>query len=169
MSQSVVLANESQDAYAELLADYLSRFSPQGSAELDLVHEIASTRWRLRRIVRMDSAIFDRQMEQSLETDPTSAEAAAFEALAANSKPLAMLGRYENRLRRNYEKALVELRALQTARKSAEEEKEQNEPKPKARQAAATTASRVISPLPSSSPMSVSEEHAASPSTRSNR
>ncbi len=126
-SATVVLASESPEEYAELLSDYLHRYAPVGTAELDLVHEIAAARWRLRRIVRMESAIFDRQIELSLEA---SSDADPALALAENLKPITMLGRYENRIRRSYEKALVELKALQTTRKSTEEANKQNEPKP---------------------------------------
>ena len=129
-STTVVLVNESSEEYAGLLADYLSRYAPEGPAEIDLIHEIAATRWRLRRIVRMESSLFDRQIEAALDASPDAdLDIAALDTLAGNSKPLALLGRYESRLRRSYEKALLELKALQTARKQAEETNEQNEPK----------------------------------------
>ncbi len=154
-SSVVVLAHESQDEYAELLADYLVRFQPAGSAEVDLVHEIAANRWRMRRIVRMESAIFDAQMDRLEQASPglapSTIELQAFEALAQNSKSLNMLGRYENRLRRSYEKALKELREPQSKRQEQNEPNEEPAPASRLLSPASCLLPPVSYPLPSAS------------------
>lgn len=131
-SNTVVLASESTEEYEELLADYIRLYQPAGPVELDLVHEIASTRWRLRRILRIEAAAFDQAIERAAEENPDCAESTAFENLAGNSKTLGMLNRYEGRLRRAYERAVAELRRLQAERIAAEQtqvhQMVQNEP-----------------------------------------
>lgn len=131
-SQTVVLASESQEEYNELLSDFLRRYQPAGPVETDLVHEIAATRWRLRRILRLETAAFDQVIERAIEENPEATESEALENLAS-SKTLSMLDRYEGRLRRGYERAVAELRRIQSERAAAAEtelsELEQNEPK----------------------------------------
>lgn len=105
-SQTVVLASESQEEYNELLSDFLRRYQPAGPVETDLVHEIAATRWRLRRILRLETAAFDQAIERAIEENTEATESEAFENLA-NSKTLSMLNRYEGRLRRGYERAVA--------------------------------------------------------------
>lgn len=118
-SHTVVLATESQEEYDQLLFDYIRLYQPVGPIEQDLVHEVAATRWRLRRILRIEAAAFDNAIERAAEEDPETAETAAFENLTAHSGPLRMLSRYEGRLRRAYERATVELRRIQSERISA--------------------------------------------------
>lgn len=132
-SSTVVLATESQEEYDQLLADYIRLYQPAGPVEQDLVHEIASTRWRLRRILRLESAAFDNAMERAAEENPDSAESQAFESLIGESGVLRMLDRYEGRLRRSYERAVGELRRIQAERIAAAQTELlpllQNEPK----------------------------------------
>lgn len=120
-SNTVVLRTESQEEYDQLLFDYIRLYQPVGPIEQDLVHEIAATRWRLRRILRMEAAAFDNAIERAAEENPDTAESVAFEDLAENSKALRMLNRYEGRLRRAYERAATELRHIQAARVAAEQ------------------------------------------------
>lgn len=115
-SHAVVLATESKEEYEELLSDYMRHYQPAGPIEQDLVHEIAAARWRLRRILRIETAAFDGAMERAAEENPETAESTAFETLTGNGKTLAMLNRYEGRLRRAYERAIVEIRRIQAER-----------------------------------------------------
>lgn len=131
-SKTVVLATESHEEYDQLLFDYIRLYQPVGPIEQDLVHEIASTRWRLRRILRIETAAFDNAIERAVEENPDADESTALENLAEKSSALRMLNRYEGRLRRAYERAAVELRSIQNARIAAEQpcmpEPAQNEP-----------------------------------------
>ncbi len=102
---------------------------PRIPFERDLVHEIVCSRWRLRRIERMECALMSQAVEQQLEilgedADIATAEALAFFELAENSKGLRLIERYSRSLRRSYEKASQELDRLQRERA------EQNEPEP---------------------------------------
>lgn len=120
-SHAVVLATESHEEYEQLLADLFHVYRPADMVEFDLVHEIAATRWRLRRILRIETAAFDQAIERAVEENSDAAEATAFEALA-NSKTLSTLNRYEGRLRRAYERATAELRRIQAERTAVQNE-----------------------------------------------
>lgn len=61
-SKAVVLANESQEAYDELLATIRREWQPQGPTENDLVRDMADARWRLRRIKAIETAVLDSEM-----------------------------------------------------------------------------------------------------------
>jgi hypothetical protein len=124
-----VLPGESQAEYDAFLRSFIHQFSPVNPIERDLVDEMASSRWRLRRIARMENALMQQAINKQVEAlgpgaDPDFAQALALADLAENSKGMRMLDRYSRTLRRSYEKAHQELLALQSSRP------EQNEPEP---------------------------------------
>src|SRR3974390_1080125 len=57
-SKQVVLPGEDPEAFERLRADYTRRFRPQGDAEVELVETIAASSWRLKRIIRIENALF---------------------------------------------------------------------------------------------------------------
>ena len=126
-SKVVVLANESQEEYDDLLWDYVRHYQPIGAIELDLVHEIAANRWRMRRCLRLESAALDAAFEQNPD--------AVLDGAFGPNGAIRTLSRYEGRLRRAYERATAELRRIQSERiaeaeaKRANTPEERNEPK----------------------------------------
>jgi hypothetical protein len=138
-SSRVVLPGESQEEYDRLEAAFMNRFKPHDELEQELVHEMASARWRLRRIEAMEVAIFNKAFKQQREllgpdADPAEVRDAAY-AEVAESKSLRMLSRHQSQLRRAYEKAWKELGLIQEHRnQEAAEDAEielQNEPRPR--------------------------------------
>jgi hypothetical protein len=140
-----VLQNESPEIFNQLLDCCIRRFQPQDELEMELVHEIAAARWRLRRLWTIETAMFDAEMDRQAERlsrefvsfDEPTRQAEAFTALATENRGLALLTRYESRLRRAYEHAVESLHRLQQERAEAGEparnENLQNEPsKPEA-------------------------------------
>ena len=83
--------------------------------------EIAASRWRMRRLIVMEKAVIESEMERVLAnkenpvTHPQIARMRAFTAVAG-SPAMKQIHRYENRLRRASEKAQKELEAVQTER-----------------------------------------------------
>ena len=63
-SKSLVLSNESHAAYDKLRLEYVNRFQPYDGVEMDLVDDMVSARWRLRRIAIMQTAALDLQMDK---------------------------------------------------------------------------------------------------------
>ena len=114
------------------MASFISRFKPYDEVEHELVHEMASARWRLRRIEAMEAALFRKAFKGQQEAlgpdaDPIEVQDAAY-AEVAESKSLRMLSRHQSQLRRCYEKAWRELELIQENRVAESEEDFQNEP-----------------------------------------
>ena len=114
----LVLRNESGENWESLLAACIRCFTPQDAFEAELVAEIAAARWRMRRAWAVETSLFDSQMEKQdaslRETrgealDESTRLAAAFTALADETKSLNLVTRYETRLRRSFESALDRL------------------------------------------------------------
>jgi hypothetical protein len=122
----VVIPGESQEEFDILHADFVAHYLPSGEMETDLVFEIASSRWRLRRLQQMESDFYAtaiRMKQEAMGEDVTVEEARAqvFYELSMNPKPLNLFHRHSTRLRRSYEKALKELHQLQQERAAAED------------------------------------------------
>jgi hypothetical protein len=136
-SRVVVLTNENPVAWQDLLQSYITHWNPVSQVELDLVHDIVGARWRLNRVLALESAGLDLEMDKqrpeverkySRIDEPTRC-ALAFHALAESSPSLAILGRHETRLRRIIDRATAELRRLQNERINANTANSSNEPK----------------------------------------
>lgn len=135
-SARVVLPHESQEDYDRLQASLVRRFTPYDEMERALVHQMASSLWRLNRIEEMEAALFHIAFGQQQEllgpdADPQEVRIAAY-AEVAESRGLRMLSRHQGQLRRAYEKAWKELEILQQRRSQEPtddfEACEQNEP-----------------------------------------
>ena len=131
----VVIPGESQEEFDTFYADFVAHYRPTGEMETDLVFEIASSRWRLRRVQQMESDFYATAIRVQMEAmgeDATLEEARAqvFYELAMNPKPLNLFHRHSTRLRRSYEKALKELQQLQQEKAAAKDAENgvQNEP-----------------------------------------
>ena len=111
-SQQIVMPGEDQSAFDLLRQDYLNRLRPQGPAEIELVETLAASSWRLKRIIRLETALLSGES-----TDPC--------------KAISLLMRYENQLNRSYTLAMQRLEALQQARAAASKSPAlRNEPTP---------------------------------------
>jgi hypothetical protein len=114
-----VLQNEKKEGWDRMLAVCNEAFLPVTDYERELVEEIAAARWRLRRAWTVETGLFDIEMDRQApaleETwdafDEGTRLASAFTALADETRSLALLSRYETRLRRNFERAVSNLQA----------------------------------------------------------
>src|SRR5579864_5254059 len=130
------LTNENQGLLKELLQDYLTRLLPTDMVELRLVEQVALAAFRLERIVSMETALFDREMDEQTKQrekefpkmDPAAVFALAFKSLADNSKSLHLYLRYEVMLTRQYDRAMKQLIALRTKFPAPQEAELPNEP-----------------------------------------
>ncbi len=134
-AKTLVLSNESQSKFDELLDSFIQKFLPQDAVELELVTEMVAARWRLRRIWLIQTTTLDYQMDKmeeelsgkfTLLTEPTRLSL-AFTTLANQEKSLQLLLRYESAYRRMYNQAQRDLLKL---RESEPSKKIPNEPKP---------------------------------------
>ena len=116
-----VLDHESQDDFQILLDAHVDRFQPADDVELELVHAMAITRWRIRRVAELETellenkvALCQRDIEGEFDTIGDAGRAAyAFEKLADDGKAMALLIRYETSLARLYERTSKQLEELQ--------------------------------------------------------
>ena len=112
--RTLCLSNEDQTRLDELVARWTAKLQPRDEAELEMVHEIAAHRWRLQRSWTIETATLDTEMDRRAEAlngryqrfDEPVRLAEAFQSLADGSQSLDVLGRYEYRLRRQFERAL---------------------------------------------------------------
>jgi len=124
-ARTVVLSNENGDEYNVLLNSYVEELQPAGPIEMDLVLEMANAKWRQRRLCKIESELFDRQMDKQKEElneaylsyDEVFEHTFAFQKLS-ESVSLQMLNRMESRLERTYSRALNNLLRLRRLRES---------------------------------------------------
>jgi hypothetical protein len=119
-SKAVVLSNESQSHFDELHLTYVREFEPKSGVEMDLVDQMVSAQWRLRRIWRMQTAALDLKMDQQEaeiakafhQIDQTTRTAVAFTAMANEAKALDLFLRYETAYTRMHQRAMNSLSKL---------------------------------------------------------
>jgi len=127
LTASVLLDGESGEHFNLLLADFTDQFQPQTGVETDLVEVMAIARWRLRRLLAIETHLFDletiRRQEQ-IDEDFTGMGhddrlAFVFQKLSDTGNSLTLLIRYESSINRSYDKALKHLLQLQSSRQTS--------------------------------------------------
>lgn len=125
-SREVVLASESIEVYDQLLEDLTKTFNPEDPFEKILVMRIAQCTWRLQRITRIESQLFDCGAQDS-ENHPIFAGIGirfgcrppgigdVFKPLAS-SNTLSNLMKYEAHCERALARALRDLERIQILR-----------------------------------------------------
>lgn len=129
--RTLCLSNEDQSCLDRLVARWIAKLQPRDEAELEMVHEIVAHRWRLQRSWTIETATLDAEMDvqsaaldrQHRRFDEPVRLAKAFQSLSDKSSSLDVLGRYEYRIRRQFERALTDyLRLRELIVESIEEE-----------------------------------------------
>src|SRR5262245_56392741 len=103
----VVLATESREAYEAIKADTIAHYLPANEEELEIVADLVDARWRLHRLITMETAALDDAITKQTGAAGATRAALAFSALADNSRGLSLLHRHEGRMRRAVERALT--------------------------------------------------------------
>ncbi|HEV2114088.1 MAG TPA: hypothetical protein VGR50_08040 [Terriglobales bacterium] len=121
----VVLPSEDQAAYQAHSRRFLDDFQPKGALESQLVQTLIDTTWRLNRIPAIETNYLTLGITQNLEkinADHPEARAALAmaRALDRQSRALANLSIYEQRLSRLFERTLKQLREIQAERRANE-------------------------------------------------
>jgi hypothetical protein len=101
-SQIVVMPTEELEAYQSHLRSFTEEYDPKGATESDLVQALADASWRLNRVVALETNLL---MVGDLESQ---------------SKALANLSMHSQRLSRQFERTVTQLRALQKIRLAKE-------------------------------------------------
>jgi hypothetical protein len=124
--QTIVLPTEDQAAYQRHSQAFLDEYQPKGATESQLIQSIIDTSWQLNRAAAVETNLFSlgiTEMEDRISASHPDAEAALSMALAfrENSRAFANLSIYRQRLTRQFERTLEQLRQIQTERRKNEE------------------------------------------------
>ncbi len=95
--QIVVMPTEDPGAYRSHVNSFTGEYDPEGATEAHLVQALADASWRLNRVVALEANL-----------------------LAADFKALANLSLHSQRLSRQFERTVAQLRDLQKIRRSKE-------------------------------------------------
>jgi hypothetical protein len=124
--QIILLTDADRAAYEKHCQGYHQSFAPRGPVEIDLVQAVADDRWRLKHAACLESSIFADGITQPDEV--TSGNAEVDTALAqgrvwiSKGGNLQLLGLYESRIQRRFERNMGQIRTLQAERKASLEE-----------------------------------------------
>ena len=116
--QIVVMPSEDLAAYQRHVKKFTDQYHPADATESQLVQTLADSAWRLNRAAALESNILTLPVRGEDAIQDTMAIAAAFEQ---QSKALANLSLHSQRLSRQFERAVTQLRELQKARRDIEE------------------------------------------------
>jgi hypothetical protein len=121
-SQLVVMPTEDLEAYRSHLKSFLDEYHPQGATEASLVQALADASWRLNRVAAMETNLLMLGAASAPDafTDPIRDAMAMVAALESRSKTLANLSMHTQRLSRQFEKTVTQLRDLQETRRIQE-------------------------------------------------
>jgi hypothetical protein len=123
-AETIVLENEKEDEFIELLNELLDEHQPQTPTETIMVEAIAAARWRQDRIWGMQKVAFDHDVSSS-PSDSNSPPLRAVLALRVspeNIRTHELLLRYEIAFDRQISRALLRLQQLQDRRARRKEE-----------------------------------------------
>lgn len=121
-SQTVLLDDESSEAFTELLAAMKEEHQAETPTEQSLIETMAVARWRQRRVWSMETAGLAHEIRhpEFLDGEDTATLAfIAFRKLTDETRALELLGRYEARYDRQFRGALKTLLTLRAEQKRA--------------------------------------------------
>ena len=113
-SRSPVLATEDPAAYQRHCRQFLDEYQPATPTETQFTQQLADTAWRLNRIPLLEAALLDRAANP-----PTDQARIDFDIVDAH-RALATLGMHGQRLSRQFQKTLDQLREIQADRAERE-------------------------------------------------
>ncbi len=123
--QIVVMPTEDMNAYQLHLASFTDEYSPKGATEANLVQALADTSWRLNRVAALETNLLTLGIANPspFSDAPQQIQDAMsiVSALESQSKALANLSMHGQRLSRQFERTVAQLRDLQKIRRAQEE------------------------------------------------
>jgi hypothetical protein len=109
-ARTAVLPSEDPAAFEQHRRQFLDEYRPATPTETQLVHELADTAWRLNRIPLLEADLLTRA------ANPPSEEARIAFDIVDPHRLLASLGLHGQRLSRQFQETLIQLRGLQAER-----------------------------------------------------
>ena len=111
---TAVLPAEDAAAYESHRRQFIGEYQPATPTETQLVQELVDTSWRLNRIPILEAELLARAGDMCAKPDPI------VNSIADAMRALAALGMHGQRLSRQFQKALDQLREIQTERHDRE-------------------------------------------------
>jgi hypothetical protein len=123
--QTVVLPTEDHAAYQRHSQSFLDEYQPQGATESQLVQSMIDSSWRINRAAAVETNLFSlgiTEMEDRIPAGQPDADSALAMAMAfrEHARAFSQISMYSQRLARQFERALEQLRALQEERRTRE-------------------------------------------------
>ncbi len=123
--QTVVLPTEDHSAYERHSQSFLHEYRPKDATETQLVQSLIDTSWRMNRAASIETNLFSLgiiEMEGRLHANHPEAEAALAMALAfrEHMRAFTNISINSQRLARQFERTLAQLRQIQAERRAAE-------------------------------------------------
>jgi hypothetical protein len=103
-AQNPVLPSENLAAFQRHVQQFLDEYQPAAATETQFVHELANLAWRQNRIPLLEAGLLDQNLAPQL-----------------TIQSLSTLGIHSQRLSRQFQKTLEQLRALQSERREREQ------------------------------------------------
>ena len=130
-SHAAVLPTEDPAAYQLHCRRFIDELLPVGALEEHLVQSLADTAWRLNRIPALEAKLLAAALAKPATNltpaDPADPDLAIAQGLAEQTRPLTALSAGEQRLSRQFDRILNQLRDLQTAREQSEGDPDETE------------------------------------------
>jgi hypothetical protein len=123
--QIVVMPTEDLHAYQLHLKSFNDEYTPKGATEANLVQALADASWRLNRVAALETNLLTLGVANGLSPVADAPQQiqdafAIVSALESQSKALANLSMHSQRLSRQFERTVAQLRDLQKIRRSEE-------------------------------------------------
>jgi hypothetical protein len=112
------MPTEDLQAYQFHLASFTDEYDPQGATEAHLVQALADTSWRLNRVAALETNLLTLGIANG--GSPIDDAMSIVASLESQSKALSNLSLHSQRLSRQFEKTVAQLRDLQKIRRSKE-------------------------------------------------
>jgi hypothetical protein len=124
--QTVVLPTEDHSAYQRHSHSFLNEYQPNGATETQLVQSLIDASWRINRVAAIETNLFSlgiTEMEDRIRANHPEAETALAMALAFrdHTRAFAQISIYTQRLARQFERTLAQLRQIQAERRANED------------------------------------------------
>jgi hypothetical protein len=123
--QTIVMPAEDHAAYQRHSQTFLDEYQPKGATEIQLVQSLIDTSWRMNRAASMENNLYSLgliEMENRLLANHPDAEAALAMAMAyrEQARAYAQISIHSQRLARQYERTVNQLREIQEQRRAQE-------------------------------------------------
>jgi hypothetical protein len=123
--QIVVMPTEDLEAYQLHLKSFTDEYYPKGATEANLVQSLADTSWRLNRVAALETNLLTMgiaaELSPAIDAPQQIQDAMSIvAALESQSKALSNLSMHSQRLSRQFERIITQLRDLQKTRREKE-------------------------------------------------